>query len=60
VRNRIQATEAEIADTIINEFIADEQAFIEAYAQKTFPESDPQFELARFAPTDAQPKHCSS
>ena len=35
VRNRIQAAEAEIADDVLNEFIADEQAFVEAYAGKT-------------------------
>jgi hypothetical protein len=52
VRNRIQAAEAEIADDVINEYIADEQAFIEAYAQKTFAESNPQFGLARSICTD--------
>jgi hypothetical protein len=52
VRNRIQAAEADISDDVLNEFIADEQAFIEAYAQKTFPESDPQFGLARSICTD--------
>ena len=52
VRDRIQTTEADISDDVLNEFIADEQAFIEAYAQKTFPESDPQFGLARSICTD--------
>ena len=37
VRNRILAAEAEIADDVLNEFIADEQAFVEAYAGKTSP-----------------------
>jgi hypothetical protein len=32
VRNRIQAAEADIPDEVLNEFIADEQAFAEAYA----------------------------
>jgi len=36
----------------VNEFIADEQAFVEVYAQKTFAESDPQFALARSICTD--------
>jgi len=52
VRNRIQAAEAEIADDVLNEFIADEQAFIESYAAKTFPEADPQLALAHSICTD--------
>jgi hypothetical protein len=52
VRNRIQAAEAEISDDVVNEFIADEQAFIETYACKTFTETDPQFALARSICTD--------
>ena len=52
VRNRIQAAEGEISDAVLNEFIADEQAFVEAYAQKAFVESDPQFGLARSICTD--------
>jgi len=52
VRNRIQATEAEISDDVLNEFIADEQAFIEAYAQKTFTDTDSQLPLARSICTD--------
>ena len=52
VRNRIQTVEAEISDDVLNEYIADEQAFIETYAGKTFPESDPQFALARSICTD--------
>jgi len=52
VRNRIQATEAEISDDVLNEFIADEQAFIEAYAQKTFTGTDSQLPLARSICTD--------
>jgi hypothetical protein len=51
VRNRIHATEADISDAVLNEFIADEQV-IEMYACKTFPETDPQFALARSAPID--------
>jgi hypothetical protein len=42
VRNRIQATEVDISDDVLNELIADEQAFVEAYVEKTFAESDPQ------------------
>jgi hypothetical protein len=51
VRNRIQAAEAEISEDVLNEFIADEQAF-ESYAGKTFQETDPQFFLARAICTD--------
>ena len=36
----------------MNEFIADEQAYIESYAGKTFLETDPQFALARSICTD--------
>jgi hypothetical protein len=32
---------------VLNRFIADEQAFVEAYVEKTFAESDPQIGLAR-------------
>jgi len=52
IRNRIQAAEAEIADDVLDEFIADEQAFIESYAGKTFAEADPQLALARSICTD--------
>ena len=52
VRNRIQAAEGDISDAVLDEFIADEQAFIESYAGKTFAESDPQFGLARSICTD--------
>jgi hypothetical protein len=45
VRNRIQAAEAEISDDVLNEFIADEEAFVEAYAGKTFSDTDPQIGL---------------
>ncbi len=54
VRNRIQATEADIPDAVLNEFIVDEQAFVESYAGKTFAESDPQFGLARSICTERQ------
>jgi len=47
VRNRIQAAEAEISDDVLDEFIADEQAFVESYAGKTFADTDPQLGLAR-------------
>jgi hypothetical protein len=40
--NRIQATETGISDAVLNMLIADEQAFVEAYAQKAFAESEPQ------------------
>ena len=46
------AAEAEISDDVLNEFIADEQAFFESYAGKTFAEADPQFALARSICTD--------
>jgi hypothetical protein len=52
VRNRIQAAQAEIADDVLNEFIADEQAFVESYAGKTFAEADPQIGLVRSICTD--------
>jgi len=52
VRNRIRAAEAEISEDVLNEFIADEQAFVESYADKTFAESDPQIALARSICTD--------
>ena len=52
VRNRIQAAESDISDDVLNELIADEQAYIEAYAKNTFAESDPQFGLARSICTD--------
>jgi hypothetical protein len=52
VRNRIQAAEAEISDDVLNEFIADEQAFVESYAGKTFADTDPQIGLARSICTD--------
>jgi len=52
VRNRIQAAETDISDAVLDEFIADEQAFVESYACKTFPETDPQIGLARSICTD--------
>jgi len=52
VRNRIQTAEAKISDDVLIEFIADEQAFIESFAGKTFPEADPQFALGRSICTD--------
>jgi len=52
VRNRIQALETDISDDVLNEFIADEQAFVESYAGKTFAEADPQLGLARAICTD--------
>jgi hypothetical protein len=60
VRNRIQAAEAEISDDVLNEFIADEQAFVESYAGKTFAETDPQLALARFAQIGVQPRPWST
>jgi len=56
VRNRIQAAESDISEDVLDKFIADEQAFVETYACKTFPETDLQFALAQFAPIDAQPR----
>lgn len=52
VRNRIQATESDISDDVLNELIADERAYIEAFAKTTFAESDSQFPLARAICTD--------
>lgn len=52
VRNRINASESNISDAILAEYIADEQAYIEDYAEKTFAESDSQFNLARSICTD--------
>lgn len=52
IRNRINASESNISDAILAEYIADEEAFIEEYAEKTFAESDSQFNLARSICTD--------
>jgi hypothetical protein len=41
VRNRIQAIETDISDDVLTEFIADEQAFVESYAGKTFADTAP-------------------
>ena len=60
MRDRIQAADADITDDVLNELIADEQAFIEVYVGKTFAESDPEFSLARaldlHQKIDAQPR----
>ena len=47
IRNRIKASESDVGDAVLTEFIEDEQAYIEGYATKTFAESDSQFNLAR-------------
>jgi len=52
VRNRVNLTKYDIPDSVIQEFIDDDQAYIEEFAQKTFPESDPQFGIARNVCTD--------
>jgi len=52
IRNRIDVKEADISDDVLNEFIEDEQAFIEGYAKKTFLVSDSQFGIARSVCTD--------
>ena len=55
VRNRIQAAEVEIADGVLDEFIAEPRrraGLRRIYACKTFPETDPQFALARSICTD--------
>ena len=52
IRNRIKAVIGDISDAVLTEFIADEQAYIEGYAKKTFAESDSQFALARSVCTD--------
>jgi capsid portal protein len=36
VRNCVQAAKADISDAVLNKFITDEQAFGEAYVEKTF------------------------
>ena len=51
IRNRIKASESDVSDAVLTEFIEDEQAYIEGYAIKTFAESDSQFKLARSACT---------
>ena len=52
VRNRIKVKEADIGNEIINEFIEDVQANIEAYAERAFAESDSLFGVARAICTD--------
>lgn len=52
VRNRVNLTKYDIPDSAIQEFIDDDQAHIEEFAQKTFLESDPQFGIARNICTD--------
>jgi len=52
VRNRIQATVSDVSDAVLNELIADEQAYLEAFAKKTFAEADAQYALARSICTD--------
>lgn len=52
VRNRIKASESDIGDAIITQFIEDEQANIENYAKTTFAESDSNFGTARSICTD--------
>jgi uncharacterized metal-binding protein len=52
IRNRIKASESDISDAVLTEFIADEQAYIEGYAEMAFAESDSQFNLARSVCTD--------
>lgn len=47
VRNRINVQETDISDEIVNEFIEDSQATIEAYAERTFAVSDSLFGTAR-------------
>jgi len=47
VRNRINVQATDITDLIINEFIEDSQASIEAYAERSFSESDSLFGTAR-------------
>lgn len=52
VRNRINVVESDISDVIIDEFIEDAQADIEAYAKRTFAASDDLFGTARSVCTD--------
>jgi len=47
IRNRINASASDISDAILAEYIADEEAYIDEYAEKTFAASDSQFNLAR-------------
>ena len=52
IRNRIKASESDIADAVIAEYIEDEQANIENYAKTTFLETDSEFGTARSICTD--------
>jgi len=52
IRNRINAAEGDISGAVLTEFITDEQAYIESYAENAFAESDSQFNLARSVCTD--------
>ncbi len=52
VRNRMGFTTSDLTDPILEEFIADQQAFLEDQLDKTFEEGDDGFELARSVVTD--------
>lgn len=52
VRNRIKATESDISDAVLTEFIEDEQVNIENYAKTIFAASDSYFGTARSICTD--------
>ena len=53
IRNRINASASDINDGVLAEFIEDERAFIETYANRTFvSESDADFGIARLVLTE--------
>jgi len=52
VRDRMGFTTADLTDPILAEFIADQQAFVETSAKRTFREGDAGFDLARSVVTD--------
>ena len=52
VRNRIRASESDISNIVLAQFIEDERAFIENYAQNNFSVYDDDFDLARSICTD--------
>ena len=52
VRNRINVQSTDITDAIVNEFIEDSQASIEAFAERTFDVSDSLFGTARTVCTE--------
>lgn len=52
VRDRMGFTTADLTDAILEDFIRDQQAFVETSVRRTFKEGDEGFELARSVVTD--------